>query len=112
VNTTTLVVAPDIGGLLHVIMSPDNPLHATLEPAPMIADHDGNLVQVDLHVARKLRPNWGVVSYQPKDKTSIVTPLYPGHGWYEPTLFQQRLIHTAITRAMSTPCPKNEGIEL
>ncbi len=104
-----LIVHPDIGGILHIVFTPGNPLHATMVPAPMLANTDGKLVRIDLDKARFNHPGCHVVSFNPKDGSSTITPLAAGSAWYEPTLFQQRMIKAAIVRALA-PKPPQEGI--
>ena len=96
-----LQVRPDVGGMLHLIFTSGNPLYATITPAPMMNDPRGRPIHVDLERARRSSPGASLVSYNPADQSSIVTPLVSTVGWYNPSLLEQRLIHAAITRAMT-----------
>ncbi len=97
--TEPLRVVPDIAGTLHVIFSPGNPLLAAIIPAPMRNNDRGKPTSIDIDKARVDYPNHYVVSYRPADGSSTVTPLSDSL-WYTPHLFQQKLLHVAITKAM------------
>lgn len=110
-NTTQIQVRPDIGGMLHVIMTPENPLRASFWPAPMINNADGKPTHVDLHTARREHPNCTLVSYCPKDHSITCMSLSNTAGWYEPTILHGRLLEYALNQAIVI-VPKNEGIDL
>lgn len=110
-NTAQIQVRPDIGGMLHVIMTPENPLRASLWPAPMINNADGKPYHVDIHTARREHPNCVLVSYSPKDHSITCLSLSNSAGWYAPSILQGRLIEYALSHSIAI-IPKNEGIDL
>lgn len=107
----SLRIRPDIGGTIHVIMTPENPLRANFWPAPMIDNADGRPCHVDYHTARREHPNCTLVSYRRADHSITCMPLANTMGWYTPTILHGRLIEYVLQRALVIP-PKNDGIDL